>query len=151
MRVREIMTTEVVSCRESDDLGAVARLMDRFDCGCVPVTREDGRLCGVVTDRDICLTAARSGKPLQELLAGGEMTRSLRTCSPDASVAEAEHVMREAQVRRLPVVDEDGVLVGLLSLADVAREAAHERRLRHHEVSRLEIGDTLAAICQPRR
>ena len=78
------------------------------------------------------------------------MTAPVRTCSEDASAGEAEYVMRDAGVRRLPVVDERGDLVGIVSLADLAREAEHERRLSKPEVDRIEIGATLAAICVPR-
>lgn len=150
MRVGEIMTDAVRVCRDTDDLAEVACSMERLDFGCVPVTEDGGRVIGIVTDRDICLAACRSGKPLAELRVRDAMTKPVRTCSPDASPAEAEFLMREAQVRRLPVVDESGALVGILSLADLAREAEHERRLRHQEISRIEIGTTLAAICRPR-
>jgi CBS domain-containing protein len=150
MRVGDIMTTDVAVCRETDALAEVARQMERHDCGCLPVTAEDGRVVGVVTDRDICLAAGRKDEPLSALHVGDAMSKPARICGPDASLAEAEYVMREAQVRRLPVVDERGALVGILALADLAREAERERRLRHQEVSRPEIGATLAAICQPR-
>jgi CBS domain-containing protein len=150
MRVSEIMTGDVSVCRETDDLAGVARRMEQQDCGCLPVTSDGRRLVGIVSDRDICLLAGRTGKPLTELHVADAMSSPVRTCSADASLAEAEYVMREAQVRRLPVVDESGALVGILALADLAREAEHERKLRHPEVSRIEIGTTLAAISQPR-
>lgn len=150
MRVGEIMTTDVTVCREQDDLAEAARQMEEHDCGCLPVTEDGARVIGVVTDRDICLASGRQDERLSALRVADAMTKPARTCSPDASLAEAEYVMREAQVRRLPVVDDSGALVGILALADLAREAERERRLRHQEVSRPEIGATLAAICQPR-
>jgi len=150
MRVGEIMTTGVNVCRDTDDLAEIACRMERLDCGCIPVTTDGGRVIGIVTDRDICLAAGRSGKPLAELRVRDAMTKPVRTCSADASPAEAEYLMREAQVRRLPVVDDSGAVVGILSLGDLAREAEHERRLRHQEVGPIEIGTTLAAICRPR-
>lgn len=150
MRVAEIMTSEVSTCLEDDELAEVVRRMEQHDCGCLPVVANGTRVVGVVTDRDICLVAGRTGKPLSELRVADAMTRPVRTCSADASLEEAEYVMREAQVRRLPVVDEGGALVGILALADLAREAEHERKLRHQEVSRIDIGDTLAAISRPR-
>lgn len=151
MRVSEIMTTEVASCRETETLAEAVRLMAELDCGCIPVTAESSaRVVGVVTDRDICLASYRLEKPLAELYVRDAMTQPVRTCAPDASASEAEHVMRDARVRRLPVVDDRGGLIGIVSLTDLAREAQHERKLQQPDVTRLEIGATLAEICTPR-
>jgi len=152
MNVLEIMTRDVASCRETDALAEAARLMAELDCGCIPVTADavSRKVIGIVTDRDICLASYRTGKPLSELRVRDAMATPVRTCAADASAAEAEYVMRDAQVRRLPVVDERGALVGIVSLADLAREAEHERRLSNPPLSRIEIGATLAAICAPR-
>jgi CBS domain-containing protein len=81
------------------------------------------------------------------------MARNPRTCRPTDAIEDAEKIMREAQIRRLPVVDADGRLVGLISLADLAREAARERTTKSPEITETAIGDTLAAICtaSPRR
>jgi CBS domain-containing protein len=152
MNVSEIMTAEVVSCREQDSLADAARRMDEVDCGCLPVVEgpSSRRVVGIVTDRDICMTAWRTGKPIAEILVCDAMTSPVRTCDAGASVSEAEYVMRDARVRRLPVVDDRGALVGVVSLADLAREAEHERRLARPSLSQIEIGATLAAICAPR-
>jgi CBS domain-containing protein len=152
MNVCEMMTTEVASCREADTLADAARLMGEIDCGCIPVVGDAAsrRVVGIVTDRDICMAAYRIGKPIAEIRVRDAMTSPARTCSSDASASEAEYVMRDARVRRLPVVDEFGALIGIVSLADLAREAQHERRLKQPELSRIEIGATLAAICAPR-
>lgn len=152
MQVAEIMTRDVASCRETDTLAEAVRLMAEFDCGSVPVTAglASQRVVGIVTDRDICLASYRLGKPLAEIRVRDAMTQPARTCSSDASASEAEYVMRDARVRRLPVVDEQGLLVGIVSLTDLAREAQHERKLQRPDVTRLEIGATLAEICTPR-
>jgi CBS domain-containing protein len=152
MYVSEIMTRKVASCVETDTLADAARLMVEVDCGAVPVVAQAAsrQVVGIVTDRDICLAAYRIGKPLAEIGVQDAMTAAVRTCSADASAGEAEYVMRDAAVRRLPVVDERGALIGIISLADLARDAEHERRLSQPAVSRIEIGATLAAICAPR-
>jgi len=152
MHVSDIMTRKVASCAESDTLADAARLMAEVDCGALPVLaeRRADRLVGMVTDRDVCMAAYRTGKPLAEIRVRDAMTFPVRTCRVDATAAEAEYVMRDARVRRLPVVDESGALVGIVSLADLAREAAHERRLLQPAISRIEIGATLAEICAPR-
>jgi len=151
MYVSEIMSTKVASCVETDTLADVARLMVEADCGAIPVVaqRVSPRPIGIVTDRDICLAAYRTGKSLGEIRVHDAMTGEVRTCRGDATTGEAEYVMRDARVRRLPVVDERGALIGILSLADLAREAEHERRLSRPEVDRIEIGAALAAICAP--
>lgn len=152
MQVSEIMTRDVASCVETDTLAEAVRLMAELDCGCIPVTadRTSRRVIGIVTDRDVCLTSYRLEKPLAELCVRDSMTQPVRTCSPEASASEAEYVMRDARVRRLPVVDEDGSMVGIVSLTDLAREAQHERKLQRPDVTRLEIGAALAEICTPR-
>jgi CBS domain-containing protein len=150
MQISEIMTKKVASCSETDTLADAARLMAEVDCGLIPVVSGTLQPVGVVTDRDICMTAYRIGKPLAEIRVRDAMTASVRTCSADASPSEAEYVMRDAAVRRLPVVDERGAIVGIVSLADLAREADHERRLAKPALDRIEIGATLAAICAPK-
>jgi CBS domain-containing protein len=151
MQVSEIMTRKVVSCSETDTLADAARLMAEVDCGLIPVIATKSRQpVGVVTDRDICMAAYRIGKPLGEIRVRDAMSAPVRTCSADASPSEAEYVMRDAAVRRLPVVDDRGVLVGIVSLADLALEADHERRLAKPVLHRIEIGETLAAICAPK-
>jgi CBS domain-containing protein len=152
MQVAEIMSSKVASCVETESLAEAVRLMAEVDCGFVPVVAHAAsrRLTGVVTDRDICMAAYRIGKPLAEIRVRDAMTSPVRTCSEQASLGEAEYVMRDARVRRLPVVDEDSQLVGIVSLTDLAREAQHERKLQRPDVTRLEIGATLAEICTPR-
>ena len=150
MYVFEIMTSKVASCVETETLADVARLMAEVDCGAIPVLGSGDRLVGIVTDRDVCMAAYRTGKPIAEIRVRDAMTAPVRTCRGDASAGEAEYVMRDAAVRRLPVVDERGALIGIISLADLARDAEHERRLSQPAVSRIEIGATLAAICAPR-
>ena len=152
MQVAEIMTSDVASCRATDTLAEAVRLMAELDCGCIPVTADPSsrRVVGIVTDRDICLASYRLGKPFDELRVRDAMTQPVRTCSPEASASEAEYVMRDARVRRLPVVDAQGAMVGIISLTDLAREAQHERKLQRPDVTRLEIGAALAEICTPR-
>jgi len=130
MRVEEIMTREVEACRPDDTLNTAADIMWQTDCGCVPVI--DGsskRVIGMITDRDICMAAYLSGQPLQALTIEGAMAKTVYSCNPQDPLATAERIMREAQIRRLPAVDEHGRLVGIISLSDIAMSAtipAHE-------------------------
>jgi CBS domain-containing protein len=121
------------------------------DCGCLPVSSGDGveRVVGVITDRDICMSALFQNKPLRELRVADAMAKHVQVCRPGDSLADAEMAMREARIRRLPVVDTDDVLVGIISLADLAQEAARERAATTREITESEVGDTLATICEP--
>jgi CBS domain-containing protein len=150
MRVEDIMTKRVQSCRSSDTLQHAAQLMWEHDCGCLPVCLpNDGteRTVGVITDRDICMHAMFSGKPLQELRVEEAMAKQVLTCQASDLLEHAEKVMRGGRVRRLPVVSGDGTLVGLISLADLAREAARESAQSRKELTETDVGDTLATIC----
>jgi CBS domain-containing protein len=152
MRVEQLMTRTVQSCGPEDTLEHAAQLMWNYDCGCLPVCSGDGvtRTVGIVTDRDICMGALFQGKPLRELRVGDAMAKQLLTCRPGDSVAEAEAIMRRARIRRMPVVDAENMLVGVISLADLAREANREQTAPHREITEVEITDTLAAICAPK-
>jgi CBS domain-containing protein len=97
------------------------------------------------------MAAYTQGGMLSHLGVGGAMTREVRSCRPMDTVAEAESIMRAAQVRRLPVVDAERHIVGLLSLNDIAREAARERGASGKpELGTEEVAETLGAICVPR-
>lgn len=151
MRVEQIMTKQVSSCSPDNTLAEAAQLMWNHDCGCLPVCSSNGasRVVGVITDRDICMSALFKGQPLYELRVSDAMSRQLQTCRPGDSLADAERAMREARIRRLPVIDAQGALLGMISLADLAREAQRENTSPKQEITETEVGDTLAAICQP--
>ena len=149
MKVQELMVQEVRSCSAHDDLTAPARIMWEADCGSVPVVGEDGAVVGMLTDRDLCMAAYTTGRPLAQLRVADVMAREVRSCRPQDDLQEAEETMRSAQVRRLPVVD-GGRLVGILSLNDLALAAADERRRRSRGATPQEVAGVLAAVCAPR-
>lgn len=146
MRVKEVMSQPVVTCPTDSTLDHAARLMWEFDCGVVPVVSEDGRLNGVVTDRDICMAAYTQGQALSAIPVTTAMARAVVAGHMDDSVDRAEALMRDNQIRRLPVLDGENRLVGLVSMNDLARLAA---RARKSDVDR-ELVQTLAAVCRPR-
>ena len=146
MRVREIMSSPVVTCSEGSRLNDVARAMWERDCGSIPVVDTDGRLRGIVTDRDICMAAYTQGKPIQEIPVTSVMAAHVLVCHVDDSLEMAEQLMREGQVRRIPVIDNDGRPAGIVSLNDVTRAAADQRR---STVDR-EVVETMAAVGEPR-
>jgi CBS domain-containing protein len=148
-RVEQLMSRNVATCRPDDPLNVAAQLMWERDCGIVPVTacEADGeRVVGMITDRDVCMAAYTQGRALTELPVATAMSREVRSCAPGDPIGGVLRVMAASRLRRLPVVDEAGRLVGVLSLADVAREEA-----RNHEVvSADELADTLEAITTSR-
>jgi CBS domain-containing protein len=119
MKVRDIMTRKVLTCEPGDTLARAGGLMWNGDCGVLPVVR-DGQVVGMLTDRDICMALVMNGYQAVEMAVSQVMSGGVHACSPGDDVAEAVETMREHQVRRLPVIADDGALEGVLSLTDVA-------------------------------
>ena len=120
--VGSVMTRAVVSCSGNDTLHRAAQIMWDRDCGVVPVVDAEGRAVGVITDRDLCMAAYTRGRPLSAISVSSLLSGKLHTCVPSTSLDEAITRMRFERVRRLLVVDpRDQRLVGMLSLADLAR------------------------------
>ena len=123
MKVREIMMGTPYTCRRETNLGEAAELMWKGNCGFLPITGADNKVCGVITDRDICIALGTRNKRAGEVNAGEVTEGSLYTCSPEDEIHVALLTMREGKVRRLPVVDSDGKAVGVLSMDDVLLRA----------------------------
>ena len=151
MKISQIMKTDVEVCGLDDNLAAAATRMWDCDIGCLPVLDAAGQVAGMVTDRDICMAAFTRGERLQDISVSIAMANEVLSCAPDATLVEAEEVMRSGQVRRLPVIDSDGCLVGIVSLNDLAILAEHEIGRKNRDLSAQEVTATLAAICAPRQ
>ncbi|HKK52000.1 MAG TPA: CBS domain-containing protein [Myxococcota bacterium] len=153
MKIEDLMRPDPCCCSRQDMLNDATRIMWEQDCGFVPVVEGgDGsnRLVGVITDRDVCMAAYTTGKALGEIPVEAAMSKDIHACSPDSTILAAEKTMREAQVRRLPVVDAEGRVVGVLSLADLAREVEREHVSGSRDVTDRELGTTFEAITRPR-
>ncbi len=148
--VEQLMSKDVRSCRAEDSLAVAARLMWEHDCGCAPIVDQDGALVGMVTDRDICMAAYTQSRAISEIPISAVMARALYTVSRLDTLPTAEAIMQERQIRRLPVVDARGRLVGILSLNDLARavDPLHARPRSGLSADAVEL--TLAAIGRPR-
>jgi CBS domain-containing protein len=120
---RSIMTEVVRSCSLESSLNDAARLMWENDCGGVPVIDSNAKLCGIITDRDICMATYTRGQPLSEIRVASAMSQQVFSCLPSATLEQVLRIMKERKVRRVPVANEDGRLLGIISLADVARYA----------------------------
>lgn len=135
MKLREIMTKNVVRIRPDEPVAVAARALAQYNIGMLPVCGYDGRLCGLVTDRDIVTRCLAAGKDPGRTTVAQVMTGRLVTGKPDMEVSAAAHLMGQEQVRRLPVL-ENGRLCGMVSLGDLA----------NREESSMEAGDALSEI-----
>jgi CBS domain-containing protein len=119
MKVRDIMTTKVVRIGAMEPVEVAARTFIHYNIGMLPVCGEDGRLCGVVTDRDLVIRCMARGRGGAEAKVRDVMTGRIISAGPDMDISAAAHLMGRQQVRRLPVV-ENGRLCGMVTLADLA-------------------------------
>lgn len=147
--VEQLMSRAVATCRPDDSLNAAARIMWERDCGVVPITvPEEGgeRVVGMLTDRDVCMAAYTQGRALLDIPISSAMSGTVRSSRPEDTIATALGLMATQQLHRLPVIDASGHLVGLLSLADIAREETR----RHQVISATDLAHALEAITAPR-
>lgn len=149
MKVEELMSKPALTCEAHETLDVAAQKMWDHDCGVLPVVASDGRLAGVITDRDICMSAWSQGRPLGAIHVDEAMSKQVFSVKPDQDVAHADKLMADKQVRGIPVVDTEDKPIGIVSVNDLAREAARSGSRITDGVARAV--QTLAAICQPRK
>jgi CBS domain-containing protein len=149
MQIDALMKKSVISCEAQESLLRAAGAMWDHDCGWLPVCESDAsgrrRVVGVITDRDIAMCALFEDRPLSQLRVSDVMAKDPVTCRATDTVKQAHAIMRSRRVRRVPVVDAQDALVGVLSLADLARQAI-ELTSGGRTTAQLEVGYTLAAI-----
>ncbi len=148
LTVSDLMTRNAAAVSASSTLSDAAKLMWDNDCGVVPVVEDGGgRVIGVITDRDICMATWSRNLAPSALIARDAMSRDLVYCSGDDTLAAAETTMRTSQVRRLPVLDSESRLIGILSITDITRVAGQRSGIRPgFDVSPEHVIDTLTTI-----
>ena len=119
MKLREIMTNQVVRIHPEETVSVASRMMEHNNIGAMPVCGSDGRLCGMVTDRDIVTRCLAAGKSPQSTMVREIMTGKVYVGRPDMEADVAAGLMGREQIRRLPVM-ENGKLCGMVSLGDLA-------------------------------
>lgn len=119
MKIREVMTNPVIRIRPEEPVAVAARTLARYNIGSLPVCGRDGRLCGLVTDRDIVTRCLAAGRSPASTTVADVMTGRVISAAPDMETGAAASLMGREQVRRLPVV-ENGKLCGMVSLGDLA-------------------------------
>ena len=129
MKASDFMSKRLICCLKSDTAQYVACLMKTYDIGAIPVVSdlETKRLEGIVTDRDLCVRAIAAGNDPKTTLIASVMSFNPVTCAPDESLERCEQLMRERQIRRLPVVDAQGRCIGMLAQADIALHESAEK------------------------
>jgi CBS domain-containing protein len=140
MKVKDLMTTDVKTCTSDTPVADAAHLMWEGDCGILPVV-DDGEVVGVVTDRDMYIALATQNERASWLRVGAVATKKLATCAPEDDVHAALATMKQARVRRLPVVGFGSTLLGILSINDILLAAGAGQEVESDVVQ------TLQAIC----
>ena len=135
MKLREMMTAPVIRIHPDETVAVAARTLERYNIGILPVCGGDGRLCGLVTDRDLVTRCLAAGRSPANTMVRDVMTAKVISARPDLDGAAAASLMGKEQIRRLPVV-ENGRLCGMVSLGDLATQ----------QETSLDAGDALSDI-----
>lgn len=136
MKLREIMTRSVIRISPEESVSVAARALEHYNVGVLPVCGRDGKLCGLVTDRDLVTRCVASGRDADRTAVRDVMTKSVVSADPDMEADRAASLMGSRQIRRLPVL-ENGKLCGMVSLGDLAaiRESGADAGLALSEIS----------------
>lgn len=137
----DVMTREPVCCEPGESVNQVAKLMKREDVGSIPVvdSHEDKKLIGIVTDRDLVLKVLAEGLSTDRATVRDAMTANPASCGENDDVSRAVEMMSDRQVRRMPIVNENGRLTGIIAQADVATRVHSDRKT----------GELVEAISEP--
>ena len=141
MLIKDAMSKKVVSCASSDTAQEAARIMKAQGVGALPVVSNlaSAQIEGIVTDRDLCCSVVAEARLAETTRIADVMTRNLVTCAPENTLEDCERLMQEHKIRRIPVVDDEGRCVGIVTQTDIAAYA-----------SVAEIAKTLGEISKPR-
>jgi CBS domain-containing protein len=148
MNIRELMVKEVTSCSPDTDLETAGRMMWDHNCGAIPVLDNEDHPIGVVTDRDIAMSAVLNHKPLWEISARDVIgTREVFTCNIDDDIQSALSMMQTHKIRRLPIIDSDGCLRGILTIDDIVAGSKKMEGKTTPPLSYEDAMGTMKAVC----
>lgn len=140
MKVKECMCNKVFSCTPSTTVYDAAKIMQTNHVGCIPVCDNENCMVGVITDRDVVLRCIASDKNVKDTSVSEIMTTNVWTCKPEDEISNAQRKMGSEQIRRLPVVNNEGKVIGMLTLGDLAKNDL--------EIGPEEVSDTINSICE---
>lgn len=148
MKVQDVMTSNVKSCRPEANLAAAAGVMWDNNCGTLPVVDETGKVMGMITDRDIAIAVATRGRLASEIIVGEVVSGKVTFCTLDEDIKSALQKMGQERVRRIPVINREGIIQGILSLDDAAIHAEESKRGQMPDLSYDDVVNTYKAICE---
>jgi CBS domain-containing protein len=148
MKVQDLMTTSPAACTLTNSLAEAGLMMWHHDCGILPVVAEGGKVVGLITDRDICMAGVLTGRNLANIAVSDVASQRVFACRVDDDVPTALKAMQENKVRRLPVVNELGLLQGVLSMNDVVLGAEDAKDKKTPKLSYADVINTYKSICQ---
>ncbi len=125
MKIQDVMNTKVESILPTTTLRRAAQKMDKFNIGSLPIITEDGRLCGIITDRDISCFAIAMGHEPNSTEVQKVMTKEVSTCLENQDITDAACMMEDNHIRRLTIMNQNNNVVGCLSVDDIAH-CSHE-------------------------
>ncbi len=146
MKVQDMMTSDVQCCGPDTNLAAAAKMMWDSDCGALPVLNVQGHVMSMITDRDICMATATKNRAPAEITVWETVSGKAHTCQMSDDVHTALDIMKRERVRRLPVVDEDGVLQGIVAINDFILLAGEAKAGKAPAISYEDVMRTLKAI-----
>lgn len=149
MRVQDVMVGTPAYCGANTNLGAAIEMLWNRNCGFLPVVDEEEKVIGVVTDRDLCIAMGTRNKLAGELTVGEVLSPQLFYCKPEDEIHAALRIMGDKKVRRLPVVDNNRKLRGILALDDVVMHAQTSRAGKFPELTAEDILGTLKNLYWP--
>lgn len=149
MKASQVMTP-ATPCSPETNLAAATEILLNEDCGVLPVVDSSQKLLGMITDRDICVALGTRNLRASEMRASDLMGGELHVCRPDQSLSDALTIMAKAKVRRLPVVDHEHRLLGVLSLNDIILSTAGGKQRRDGAPTAEEVLGTMRSICAHR-
>lgn len=150
MKVQDVMTNEVRACLPQTSLAIAATMMWEHDCGVLPVVDSENKVLGMITDRDVAIAVATKSRLASEISVGEIITGKVYSARPEDDVHTALKTMRHERVHRLPIVNSQGMLKGILSLNDIVLRAEEEKGKHHPELNYEDAMSTIKAICEHR-
>ncbi len=146
MNVQDIMTSDVQCCGPDTNLATAAKMMWDTDCGVLPVRNAEGQVVGMITDRDICMACATKNRAPSAITVWETVSGKAFRCKMSDDAHTVMDIMKRERVRRLPVVDEEGVLQGLISMNDFILLAGETKAGKAPAISCEDVARTLKAI-----
>jgi CBS domain-containing protein len=148
MKVKELMTPNATAIWLTESLADAAKLMWENDCGVLPIIKDGRKVIGLITDRDICMGAAMRDENPSHISVEEVMTGQIYAITPEDSIDQALQTMQQHQIRRLPVVNPEGELEGILSLNDIVLHAEAPGATTVDSIDYRDVVKTYQAICQ---